>query len=198
MHALTVKQPWAEAIARHGKNVENRSRRPPAHLIGQRIAIHAGQTVCDAAVRACHRPPEIVDHLEQMLVWLMQHDLDRMGKDWDPRLGPQPTIPDAGRIIATARLVGWVKGDGFLPEEYLYCHRDMRETVEAAIDSPWRTGQGVGWVLADVVTLPETVGQPSRDRTGVESIRGQVYPFALSPDVEAEVLRQEASAKAVK
>jgi hypothetical protein len=42
MRALTVKQPWASLIASGEKRIENRSWRPPAELIGQRIAIHAG------------------------------------------------------------------------------------------------------------------------------------------------------------
>lgn len=42
MKTLTVKQPWASLIASGRKRVENRSWRPPAALIGQRIAIHAG------------------------------------------------------------------------------------------------------------------------------------------------------------
>ena len=42
MRALTLKQPWAWAVAHAGKRVENRTWRPPAALIGQRIAIHAG------------------------------------------------------------------------------------------------------------------------------------------------------------
>jgi hypothetical protein len=42
MRALTIKQPWASMIAAGHKTIENRSWRPPAGLVGQRIAIHAG------------------------------------------------------------------------------------------------------------------------------------------------------------
>lgn len=42
MRAMTVKQPWASLIASGEKRIENRSWRPPAALIGERIAIHAG------------------------------------------------------------------------------------------------------------------------------------------------------------
>jgi len=41
--ALTLHQPWAWAIARLGKDIENRIWRPPPWLIGQRVAIHAGK-----------------------------------------------------------------------------------------------------------------------------------------------------------
>lgn len=40
--ALTLIQPWGWAIL-HGKDVENRSWAPPAGMVGQRIAIHAGK-----------------------------------------------------------------------------------------------------------------------------------------------------------
>lgn len=42
MKALTIWQPWATLIAEGVKPYEFRSWRPPARLIGQRIAIHAG------------------------------------------------------------------------------------------------------------------------------------------------------------
>lgn len=42
--ALTVLQPYASAIVFGPKRVENRSWRPPAELIGRRLAIHAGKS----------------------------------------------------------------------------------------------------------------------------------------------------------
>lgn len=42
MKALTVWQPWASLIAVGAKPFEFRSWKPPAAVIGQRIAIHAG------------------------------------------------------------------------------------------------------------------------------------------------------------
>lgn len=41
MLALTVKQPWADAIARGLKLLENRSWAPPRGRIGEDLAIHA-------------------------------------------------------------------------------------------------------------------------------------------------------------
>lgn len=41
--ALTIRQPWAWAILYAGKDIENRSWPPPHHVIGHRIAIHAGK-----------------------------------------------------------------------------------------------------------------------------------------------------------
>ena len=42
MQALTLIQPWGWAIM-HSKDVENRTWAPPASMVGQRIAIHAGK-----------------------------------------------------------------------------------------------------------------------------------------------------------
>lgn len=43
MLAITVHQPWATAIVRYGKPVENRGWQPPANAIGKPLAIHAGK-----------------------------------------------------------------------------------------------------------------------------------------------------------
>ncbi|MFJ1782460.1 hypothetical protein ACIOKA_37775 [Streptomyces anulatus] len=42
MKALTIRQPWAGAIAHLGKRVENRTWKLPANQHGARILIHAG------------------------------------------------------------------------------------------------------------------------------------------------------------
>lgn len=56
MKALTVYQPWASAIALGHKRFETRSWRPPAHLIGQEIAIHAASKWTLDLVRKMHTP----------------------------------------------------------------------------------------------------------------------------------------------
>ncbi len=197
MYALTVKQPWAEAIARHGKTVENRSRRPPAHLLGQRIAIHVGQAA-DAwidAHAAGIRSLDLQDaHLRPLLDWAI-----------DPRAGQVPRrdlVHGAGRIIATARLAGWVASDGSAAWAPGILGINARE-------SPWFTGP-VGWVLADVRVLQQPVGAGGScgaergirgghnvcERCGRlllehQPIRGQPYPFKLSAEVETAILAQE-------
>lgn len=184
MYALTVKQPWAEAIARHGKTVENRTRRPPAHLLGQRIAIHVSQTWGRQAEEWRERKP---------LFWDLDHwtSTAEYQSRTQPHLAPaielcrSVEVPNAGRIIATARLVGWVKPDGdhsvLLPHEWGCLPGDVSSfAAMSAVRSPWYTGP-VGWVLADVRALREPVGH----------IRGQVYPFELSAEVEAAVLAEE-------
>ncbi|MFE2024604.1 ASCH domain-containing protein [Streptomyces hygroscopicus] len=83
MKALTVQQPWADAIAYGGKHIENRSWAPPAAAVGSTILIHAGKT------------------------------FDPMGRfvitDWDALA----SWPDArGAVIATAVLAGHHRADG--------------------------------------------------------------------------------------
>jgi len=41
--ALTLWRPWAWSVAAGLKRIENRGWKPPASLIGKRLAIHAGE-----------------------------------------------------------------------------------------------------------------------------------------------------------
>jgi hypothetical protein len=215
VYALTVKQPWAQAIARFGKDVENRTRRPPARLIGQRIAIHAGRADDEMEAMALVYLRDgypVPVHLRALVEWLVEW-IEEHGSD----------VPQDGRIVATARLAGWCDRAGnvgwaetrdadgkLITSSYDRCGR--------AIKSPWRTDTEAGLVLADVVALPRPVGAPSvvaytyqappivnvapgqfvsfgDPKSTVEvvqgRIRGQLGFWQLSPEVEAEVLRQE-------
>jgi hypothetical protein len=63
MRALTLRQPWAWAVAHAGKNVENRSF-PPPPMWGFDLAIHAGrstdwQAVAELSNRG-YRVPEVL------------------------------------------------------------------------------------------------------------------------------------------
>ncbi len=42
-HALTLVCPWAVLVVEGPKSIENRSWKPPAWVVGKRIAIHAGK-----------------------------------------------------------------------------------------------------------------------------------------------------------
>ncbi|HEX4954775.1 MAG TPA: hypothetical protein VF017_15390 [Thermoanaerobaculia bacterium] len=52
MNALSITQPWAWAIARGGKLLENRDWRPPTWAVGQLLAIHATREVDGLAVES--------------------------------------------------------------------------------------------------------------------------------------------------
>ena len=45
MRALSIRDPWAQAIVNGPKRVENRTWAPPEHIRGQRIAIHTSKKV---------------------------------------------------------------------------------------------------------------------------------------------------------
>lgn len=44
MSAVSIRQPWAELIICHGKDVENRFWRCPEKYLGKPVLIHAGKT----------------------------------------------------------------------------------------------------------------------------------------------------------
>ncbi len=113
MKALTLIQPWAYAIAHLGKDVENRTWRPPASVIGTRIAIHAGAKFDRAAAT----------------------DLLVNGFSLNQGQPPAPSASTQSAIVATAKVTGFWTGDH---------------------DRPWYAGP-VGWVLKDVVALPQPV-----------------------------------------
>lgn len=88
MKALTLHQPWAWAVRLpdpYGKRIENRTWGPPASVIGQRIAIHAGR-FCDWTEKAT---------VNEILVELGA-----------PRLAPDAF--NLGSVIAIATLAGVV------------------------------------------------------------------------------------------
>lgn len=167
MYALTVKQPWAQAIAQFGKGVENRTRRPPRQMLGQRIAIHVGQSVIDWQLMRDGVDP-YHDHRFDLYLWATHGEGHR-----------SESVPHAGRIIATARMVGYTgeaSGARALP---MYV-----DAVKAAEHSPWFTGP-VGWVLADVVMLLDPVGP----------VVGRLGCWPLGPELVAQIQEQESAAR---
>lgn len=61
-HALTLIQPWAYAVERLGKRIENRGWAPPRWVVGKRIYIHAGAKLdkdsCESIAETGRRLPE--------------------------------------------------------------------------------------------------------------------------------------------
>lgn len=103
LSALSVHQPWASCIARGWKLVENRSWRPPAHVVGRDLAIHA--TV---------RPVEVVDEVEARDLLARFHGVPL----------PRGTRYVHGAIVAVARVVGVCLPDGSgCPEQVRHWHR---------------------------------------------------------------------------
>lgn len=53
MQAITIKQPWASAIAAGLKRIENRSWRPAAASLPLQLAVHAGARLDRTGVEFC-------------------------------------------------------------------------------------------------------------------------------------------------
>jgi hypothetical protein len=125
MPAITLWQPWATMIAIGAKRVETRSWRPPARLVGQRIAIHAAVTR-----RAVH----LVDE-QPFRAALQRAELDG--------LLPDDAVP-LGAVVCTAVI------ERVDPVEHVAPFVDW---VEIALGdySPGR----FGWRLVDVEPLRE-------------------------------------------
>lgn len=101
MKALSIKQPWLWAITDLDKRVENRTWRPPADVIGERIALHAGKTSDWAGYMVLYR---IID-----------------------RRAPSP-LPH-GAIVATATVMGWVSDKPY-ENCCIYNHVDIAACLE--------------------------------------------------------------------
>lgn len=127
MKAMTIWQPYASLIAAGVKRFETRSFRPPAALIGQRIAIHA-------AARPC-RTAELTTAANFLVL---------------QRIGVPETLP-RGVVVATAILDSVHRAEdirGTLSAEEL--------AVGGWYGTPEKP-QRFGWLLRDVVKLDQPV-----------------------------------------
>jgi hypothetical protein len=120
MKVLTVKQPWATAIIKGWKTVENRSWAPPSALLGKRIAIHSS---------ASERRQDFEDDCAFVR--------DTIGEmvDLDALAMPR------GAILGTVKLVEVVTE----PTEQERSRGGAREVGHLA---PWFFGP-LGWVLSE-------------------------------------------------
>lgn len=161
MRALTLIQPWARAIVSWGKRVENRTWTPPASLLGQRIAIHAGRK-WDAGY-ALKTVEDLAD----------DHLLDGCGGAVTLR----SLQSDCGKVLGVAVLLGWLNHSGRGDEENL-ANGVSHGAVAMLAHDPWWMGP-VGWLLGDVHALQEPI-----------PCRGMLGLWDLPREVEASVLAQ--------
>jgi hypothetical protein len=126
--ALSIKQPWVEAILQGHKRVENRDWAPPAKIIGKRIALHASKKWDDKeGVAFC------------------QNILER---------GGLPAVAEdvvTGAIVGTAVVAGYIR---LLASGEVERVGDVA-WYEVGGD-PWLVGE-YGWVLADVQRLAKPI-----------------------------------------
>lgn len=168
MKALTLRHPWAFAIAHLGKTVENREwddrlveLMGVQHLVGERIAIHGG-TAPQRPRRRTVLPTNPWAEFTRDLHHIRRHILH--GELPDPAAQylaqqPSPLTPEAfilPGIVALATVQG----------------------VTRSSRDPWAAQGCLHILLSDVITLPEPVQVP-----GAQGF------WTVPPVVEAEVLR---------
>lgn len=164
MKALTLWQPWSWAIAHAGKRVENRTWAPPASVIGQRVAMHAGLRLDKSAVKALCFESKTAN----------AHGLDMLAQAGGLARGAVESVATLlGYVMRDGEAV-WRKADGSLVEDD--CDKHLR--FHDARRSKWWIGP-IGWVLADVTPLPKPV--PCKGAQGL---------WTLPEDVESAVLAQ--------
>ena len=79
MKALTLKHPWPFAIMFMGKDIENRSWKPPVDLFGKRFAIHGGEPPTGKEYRIFRDVAEgLLERHGKPLFWLDDDDIDQM------------------------------------------------------------------------------------------------------------------------
>ena len=160
--ALTIRDPWAQAIIHGPKRVENRGQRL-RKMLGQRVAIHVSQTVDrDAwhelydnrkypgdvpkyeATDVLHYPGHIIGSVRLVgwCHWEENHPEWKIPVISESRAsGPSSErwpYPDE-ELVQEYKAEGWDIFDGQFPEHYLPPEED-----------PWWQGP-VGWLLDDVI-----------------------------------------------
>lgn len=109
MKALTLWPEWLPTILYMGKDVENRSWKPPDSLVGQRFALHAGMRIGGGRIRqgfewlkdACLEAGWHVRMSDGEVYWRRVEEPH--GSNWRACLVPR------GEVMATVRLVGAVR-----------------------------------------------------------------------------------------
>jgi hypothetical protein len=157
MRALTLRRPWAGAIAHLGKRVENRCHLAFRGAVGERIAIHAGKT---------HVGSDVAWHARRIA----------RGEDAEPTVPGYHTADlDAQGIVCTALVRGWVAehDDG----EVRYDGDVTEADALATLLDPWWCGP-VGYLLTDVRVLATPV--PCRGAQGLWRVPADVEALVLA------------------
>lgn len=133
MKAITLHAPWAWAICYLGKDIENRTWKPPAELIGQRIAIHAGSKSL-WKWRIWQPVLDLWDVIDQSCTW---DKINRYGSSVDSFRSVKERDRFCSAIVATA-----VIAEVLPPQD---------------TDAGWHIAGQYGWKLTDVQVLPTPV-----------------------------------------
>lgn len=129
MLGLTLHRPVDWAMARAGKDLENRGHRPPRTVLGTRIALHAGEKY----------NYEYFDWIKGVV-------------------GSDVVIPETrpGVIVATTLIVGWLcVGNDECRKAGLEVLASAAEFIELR-NSKWFLGP-YAWVCRETIALPKPV-----------------------------------------
>ena len=154
IRALTLWPEWAWAVHFLDKRVENRTWAPPASVIGQRVAIHAGLKL-DLAARQSLR--------------MNGHDYHTPERDGYVH----------GAVESVVTIAGWVRdfrGADVALDDEVSAHVTDPEAIDAVF-SPWFMGP-IGWVLTDIIALPEPV--PCKGAQGLWTLPADVESAVLA------------------
>jgi hypothetical protein len=145
MKAITIKQPWAWAIALGAKTVENRSRQHPwTSALGERIAIHAGK----GWDRDAFDTPALFRVAEHVCSRLYGDDRGYPAAALINVMAPQ--FHHRGAVLATAQLID--------------VHLDSTASCDCA-GNPWAQRGTWHLVLDEIQPLPQPT--PARGALGL-------------------------------
>ena len=167
LYALTLYKPWPYAIfhlpAERAKRIENRTWKPPASIVGKRVAIHAGKRMDMAAFDV----PPIADALARS----SQHERN---------------LALQGGIIGTAVVAGWVDTSPNVTAAEMFGGRLTDEDAAMAMLTGWFSGP-IGWVLDEVSALTSPVECSGAQGLWVvpPDVRAQVIVRTRRPDESA-------------
>jgi hypothetical protein len=162
MKAITVRQPWAWAIAVGVKTIENRSRSTPwTSAVGQRIAIHAGKAWDSDAFD----DPALFRLAEHVCSRLYGDDRGYPAAALISVMTPQ--FHHQGAILATARL------------DNVHQPHQCSDVGENRLCSPWAQRDAWHLVLSDIQRLPEAI--PCRGYQGLWTVPDGLLTPAEAP-----------------
>lgn len=127
MRALTLWRPWPDAIIHSSKRIENRDYRPPASLMGEVFALHAGKRYDDPS---------------EGLRWPLPDD-------WKP---PREHECPLG-VVAVARLVGVVLPLEMIEVWVPPGASGHVRVTDKPLDMRWWSKGAFGWILSEVRAL---------------------------------------------
>lgn len=147
MYALTLWPEWLPCFTCMGKDVENRTWRPPDRLIGQRFALHAGKNVGGGSVA-------------RNMYWLADAALTA-GWTVEYRPGDPPALWYRPTVITGANQAGRTTPivTGAIVATAVLADAVQDHPSIWAMDGQWH------WVLEDVRLLPTPI--PAKGRQGL-------------------------------